>query len=1126
MGESGTRARDLMPPAPPVWAPVGRRWAVLVGISTYRDSALDLQFADRDATELFDLLVTPEGGGFDPTQVKLLINEEATTTAVTRAVRGFLLEAVPEDLVLLFVACHGGPDPRRPAGPLYLYTHDTDRSDVAGTAFPMDDIDNALRQLIQAQRVVIIADTCHSAAIGGPRTRASVTAEATNRYLDAMAQAKGGVALLTSAEAAEASQEDARWGGGHGVFTHHLLQGMRGAADGYGGSVKDGIVSVGELFEYVREQVKRDTNGTQHPAIGTTLFDRKLPMAVTGDLQVEQYLALGRALLDVGWILDDPAPMLLAAQQFTLARDFGRNRLQADIERGRALLAAGDAEAAATTLRGAIADPPDEPDPTVWRDLGLAEAECGRGKAAAAALSHFLDADGDHTDAPWVRRHLEWLTQRPGGVRALLVGVGTFPNDSRFDLPGVANDLELVADVLHTTLEVPDDRIAVCKDEDASLEGVRAAFDLLRDQVRPDEVVFMYFTGHSVATAGENDPFLVTYADLREGAVGITPRELVAALDLPCRGVTLVLDTHISPAFVALAGEQERIVTLLGCAVGEVAYEKQIDGLPHGLFTASLVAELRSATNLSYGALMERVRERLRSDSDHLGQTPRLAGRHDGPVLGGHFEDEGLWRALRRAVPRPADDDVLRRAAEGGLPAARWARARALLAQGQPSLALAEFPDLDTGGPEEWALATDVAIAHLNAGEPEKARAALATASAAITGDRNESLAAAAATLDSGPPPDIVVLAPLTAATGASAAERVDELRSAAASAVGRADASIELYGPGQATVAVMRSVLTRLCRNARPAVIVFAGSATTTGDLRYVLSDGALSAREMRGITTGAGHVVAILELDLAPEALHRRLEFKPSVSDLGALGVPVALVTSRGRSTFALLEALPGVWTQGSTFGDWVALAGDSDQYDPTELVPSPVGSAPVAAHAAWMLSGRALERTRRAAASEAAQLARIAIAARDDERDPYPQGYLQLGLALAAEGRPDEALDVLRTARNLYDDPTVTSVERVRDSGFKGWRREANYHFGRLLAEYGDDLFEAVASLRTAERGAQDDARIQLHLALGLKALIERETLVEARAHARRYLELGAPFGLAEAMSDFVLDVPAQP
>lgn len=84
-----------------------------------------------------------------------------------------------------------------------------------------------------------------------------------------------GIALLTSAEANEVALEDEKWGGGHGVFTYYLLEGMRGKAE----SSKDGIVSVGELFEYVRESVRKTTDNKQHPAIGTTLFDRNLPLA-------------------------------------------------------------------------------------------------------------------------------------------------------------------------------------------------------------------------------------------------------------------------------------------------------------------------------------------------------------------------------------------------------------------------------------------------------------------------------------------------------------------------------------------------------------------------------------------------------------------------------------------------------------------------------------------------------------------------------------------------------------------------------------------------------------------------------------------------------------------------------
>ena len=80
--------------------------------------------------------------------------------------------------------------------------------------------------------------------------------------------------MLTASEAAEVSREGEQWGGGHGVFTYYLLEGMRGKA-----ANADGIVTLGQLFEYVRDNVKQDTHDTQHPAVGTGEYDRNLPMA-------------------------------------------------------------------------------------------------------------------------------------------------------------------------------------------------------------------------------------------------------------------------------------------------------------------------------------------------------------------------------------------------------------------------------------------------------------------------------------------------------------------------------------------------------------------------------------------------------------------------------------------------------------------------------------------------------------------------------------------------------------------------------------------------------------------------------------------------------------------------------
>jgi len=54
--------------------------------------------------------------------------------------------------------------------------------------------------------------------------------------------------------------EGERWDG-HGVFTHLLLEGLRGEAD----LNRNGIVTFPELFEHASENVRAETRGRQNP---------------------------------------------------------------------------------------------------------------------------------------------------------------------------------------------------------------------------------------------------------------------------------------------------------------------------------------------------------------------------------------------------------------------------------------------------------------------------------------------------------------------------------------------------------------------------------------------------------------------------------------------------------------------------------------------------------------------------------------------------------------------------------------------------------------------------------------------------------------------------------------------
>lgn len=289
-----------------------KQWALLVGISAYEHERWKLQYADRDALELRKLLQSARGGLYEEKRVRLLLNQDATTTNILDALRSFLVDEPEEDdLVLIYFACHGSPVGR--GDDYYFLAHDTKPERIAATAVHMDEIQRALRAM-RAKRVVVLLDACHSGASAGDPTRAGPggnDAAVIRRYQEELSKTRSGIAWLNSTERGELAQEDARWGGGHGVFTHCLLEGLRGKAD----RNNDGIIRIGELFEYVVERVKEETGGKQHPFIGTGGYDRDLPMVVVGDISAEEHHELGGYLHELGRRLRDPSRFRAAARE-------------------------------------------------------------------------------------------------------------------------------------------------------------------------------------------------------------------------------------------------------------------------------------------------------------------------------------------------------------------------------------------------------------------------------------------------------------------------------------------------------------------------------------------------------------------------------------------------------------------------------------------------------------------------------------------------------------------------------------------------------------------------------------------------------------------------------------------
>jgi tetratricopeptide (TPR) repeat protein len=258
------------PPAPKssVLVPP-RSYALVVGVSKYvkLPDKLQLPYAEADAQLMYTILISPEGGNFKAENVHVLTNEKATLANLRQEINGWLPGVAKEDdRVLIYFAGHGFLDDRTGKG--YLAPYDVDSKSIASTGLPMEELGQAMGGKIRAKSKILLTDSCHSGAI---------TPEDTEALNHTLVKLQTSLFSLTASRDRERSFEGPGFGGGHGVFTYYVAQGMAGAADN---TPRDGVVTADELAEYVHTQVREATGGQQNPTSEKGSFDPEMFVAL------------------------------------------------------------------------------------------------------------------------------------------------------------------------------------------------------------------------------------------------------------------------------------------------------------------------------------------------------------------------------------------------------------------------------------------------------------------------------------------------------------------------------------------------------------------------------------------------------------------------------------------------------------------------------------------------------------------------------------------------------------------------------------------------------------------------------------------------------------------------------
>ena len=239
--------------------PTGVRRAVIIGVSKYPafPANKQLEYASADAKAFYDFLKSAGGGSVPLENMRLLIDEQATSANIVYALVWLRLKSQSGDDVIIYFAGHGDAEAMTGEEGGYLLASDV-MPTIYGAgrgAINIDYLAKFLRDIVvKGAAPLLIVDVSRSGKLVGD----SMGAERTTA---ALLQAWDKVAKIVSSSPEQVSFEGKQWGGGHGAFTYFLILGLQGLAD----SDADGRITMMELTRFIDEHVDKETGGRQTP---------------------------------------------------------------------------------------------------------------------------------------------------------------------------------------------------------------------------------------------------------------------------------------------------------------------------------------------------------------------------------------------------------------------------------------------------------------------------------------------------------------------------------------------------------------------------------------------------------------------------------------------------------------------------------------------------------------------------------------------------------------------------------------------------------------------------------------------------------------------------------------------
>ena len=226
--------------------------ALIIGIDNYKHVS-PLSYAVSDAEEVKQVLETELG--FPPENTIYLTNENATKQVILKEFIALTDYTTLDERVFVFFAGHGHTRTGFRGEVGYLVPYDGHMNDHS-TLIRWDELTRNA-DLVRAKHMLFIMDACY----GGLALVRNLQPGSARFLKDMMLRYSRQV--LTAGKADEVVADSGGPLPNHSVFTGHLIEGMRGAAE-----TPEGIITASALMAYVYQKVANDKDSHQTPHYG------------------------------------------------------------------------------------------------------------------------------------------------------------------------------------------------------------------------------------------------------------------------------------------------------------------------------------------------------------------------------------------------------------------------------------------------------------------------------------------------------------------------------------------------------------------------------------------------------------------------------------------------------------------------------------------------------------------------------------------------------------------------------------------------------------------------------------------------------------------------------------------